>query len=68
MGYVDGVMIQDYIGLTPEIKVNYNFLLVQNASKIENMQSDGLMGLSPLNNISDFIDYLYDSKHIQVIC
>ena len=66
MGYVDGVLVSDYLGLSADIKVNYTFLLVQNASNIDNMQSDGLMGLSPLNNISDFMDYLYEAKHIKV--
>jgi len=67
-GFIEGNVTYDFVGLTaaPNIKVNYTFTLVNNASDLEGSQQDGIMGLSPQNNVSDFIDHLYNDGYIQV--
>jgi len=65
VGAVDGVLMSDMIGLAPDIKVNYTFLGVKQAVNLDSYNADGIAGLSPLQNTSDLIDYLFDAGHIK---
>jgi len=54
------------LNAAPDIRVKYPFTLVDNAADLEGSQEDAIMGLSPQQNVTDFIDLLYNAGYIEV--